>query len=189
MVLTTSHPFFRGAIRQAMQQLRHHGKDNPVVIKVSYFGLTPEQSVVYAAADLGPALLDGFTDGIWVESDSLTDEQSARLAFSILQSARLRITRTEYISCPSCGRTMFDLQHTLAEVKAATSSLKGLKIGVMGCVVNGPGEMADADYGYVGAGVGRVSLYRGKECVRKNIPAEEAVAALVDLIRSDGRWK
>lgn len=189
VVLTTTHPFFRGAIRQAMQQLRHHGKDNPVVIKVAYSGLTPEESVVYAAADLGPALLDGFTDGIWVESDSLTDEQSARLAFSILQSARLRITRTEYISCPSCGRTMFDLQHTLAEVKAVTSSLKGLKIGVMGCVVNGPGEMADADYGYVGAGVGRVSLYRGKECVRKNIPAEEAVGALVDLIRSDGRWK
>lgn len=189
LVLTTSHPFFRGAIRQAMQMLRHHGKDNPVVIKVSYTSLTPEETVVYAAADLGPALLDGFTDGIWVESDALTDDEAARLAFGILQSARLRITRTEYISCPSCGRTLFDLQQTLAAVKEATASLKGLKIGVMGCVVNGPGEMADADYGYVGAGVGRVSLYRGKECVKKNIPAEEAVEALVALIKSDGRWK
>ena len=123
-----------------------------------------------------------------MESDSLTDEQSARLAFSILQSARLRITRTEYISCPSCGRTMFDLQHTLAEVKAATSSLKGLKIGVMGCVVNGPGEMADADYGYVGAGVGRISLYKGKECIEKNIPAEDAISHLTDLIKANGDW-
>ena len=182
VVLTTEHPFFRGAIRQAMHQLSVHGKDNPVMIRVSYKGLTPEQTMVCAAADLGPALLDGFADGIQVESDSLS------LAFAILQSTRQRISRTEYISCPSCGRTMFDLQQTLAAVKAATSSLKGLKIGVMGCVVNGPGEMADADYGYVGAGVGRVSLYRGKECVRKNIPAEEAVAALTALIKSDGRW-
>lgn len=188
VVLTTEHPFFRGAIRQAMQQLSAHGKDNPVMIKVAYKGLTPEQTMVYAAADLGPALLDGFADGIQVESDALTDSESISLAFSILQSTRQRISRTEYISCPSCGRTMFDLQQTLAAVKAATSSLKGLKIGVMGCVVNGPGEMADADYGYVGAGVGRVSLYRGKECVRKNIPADEAVEALTALIKSDGRW-
>ena len=188
VVLTTEHPFFRGAIRQAMHQLSVHGKDNPVMIRVSYKGLTPEQTMVYAAADLGPALLDGFADGIQVESDSLSDSESISLAFAILQSTRQRISRTEYISCPSCGRTMFDLQQTLAAVKAATSSLKGLKIGVMGCVVNGPGEMADADYGYVGAGVGRVSLYRGKECVRKNIPAEEAVDALTALIKSDGRW-
>ncbi|MBJ2185266.1 MAG: (E)-4-hydroxy-3-methylbut-2-enyl-diphosphate synthase [Muribaculaceae bacterium] len=188
VVLTTEHPFFRGAIRQAMHQLSVHGKDNPVMIRVSYKGLTPEQTMVYAAADLGPALLDGFADGIQVESDSLSDSESISLAFAILQSTRQRISRTEYISCPSCGRTMFDLQQTLAAVKAATASLKGLKIGVMGCVVNGPGEMADADYGYVGAGVGRVSLYRGKECVRKNIPAEEAVDALTALIKSDGRW-
>ncbi len=188
VVLTTEHPFFRGAIRQAMHQLSVHGKDNPVMIRVSYKGLTLEQTMVYAAADLGPALLDGFADGIQVESDSLSDSELISLAFAILQSTRQRISRTEYISCPSCGRTMFDLQQTLAAVKAATSSLKGLKIGVMGCVVNGPGEMADADYGYVGAGVGRVSLYRGKECVRKNIPAEEAVDALTALIKSDGRW-
>ena len=124
-----------------------------------------------------------------IESDALTPGQSARLAFGILQSARLRITRTEYVACPGCGRTLFDLQTTLARVKEATSHLKGLKIGVMGCIVNGPGEMADADYGYVGAGVGKISLYKGKECVEKNIPAEEAVERLVELIKREGDWK
>lgn len=134
-------------------------------------------------------LLNGFADGIMVQSDTLGEAQCARLAYSILQSARLRFTHTEYISCPGCGRTLFDLQQTLARVKAATSHLKGLKIGVMGCIVNGPGEMADADYGYVGAGTGRISLYKGKECMEKNIPAEEAVEHLTELIKRCGDWK
>ena len=110
-------------------------------------------------------------------------------AFGILQAGRLRTTKTEYISCPGCGRTLFDLQTTIARVKEATSHLKGLKIGIMGCIVNGPGEMADADYGYVGAGRGKVSLYKQKECIEKNIPEEEAVGKLIELIKANGDWK
>ena len=142
-----------------------------------------------ASIDLGALLLKGFADGIEIVSDALTPDEASRLALAILQSARLRISHTEYIACPGCGRTLFDLQQTLARVKEATSHLKGLKIGVMGCIVNGPGEMADADYGYVGAGVGKISLYKGKECVEKNIPAEEAVSHLVELIKKCGDWK
>ena len=108
--------------------------------------------------------------------------------FGILQATRTRISKTEYISCPGCGRTLFDLQSTIARVKAATSHLKGLKIGIMGCIVNGPGEMADADYGYVGAGRGKISLYKKKECIEKNIPEEEAVERLVQLIKESGDW-
>ena len=112
----------------------------------------------------------------------------AQTELSILQASRLRFTKTDYIACPGCGRTLFDLQQTLRAVKEATSHLKGLKIGVMGCIVNGPGEMADADYGYVGAAAGRVSLYRGKTCIEMNIPQEEALPRLIALIKSDGRW-
>ncbi len=148
-----------------------------------------DEASLRAAIDCGSVLMSGFGDGILIEGDALTPARAARTAFAILQSARLRISHTEYISCPGCGRTLFDLQSTLAAVKAATAQLKGLKIGVMGCIVNGPGEMADADYGYVGAGAGRISLYRGKECVEKNIPSEEAVEHLVNLIKADGNWK
>ena len=109
--------------------------------------------------------------------------------FGILQATRVRISKTEFISCPGCGRTLYNLQTTIAKVKKATSHLKGLKIGIMGCIVNGPGEMADADYGYVGAGVGRISLYKGKVCVQKNIPENEAVERLVELIKENGDWK
>ena len=126
-------------------------------------------------------------DGIDLVADTMADEDRNRLALGILQAARRRVSRTEFVSCPGCGRTLFDLQSTVKTVKSATSHLKGLKIAVMGCIVNGPGEMADADYGYVGAGVGRVSLYRGKECVLKNIPSEEAVEHLLALLRADGR--
>ena len=132
--------------------------------------------------------MNGFCDGIWLETDSLSNDDCVRVSFSILQAARLRMTKTEFISCPSCGRTLYDLQSTLREIKAATSHLKGLKIGVMGCIVNGPGEMADADYGYVGAGVGRVSLYKGKQCVLKNIPTSEAIPRLIELIKENGDW-
>ena len=142
---------------------------------------TDDDSIKYQEAiDVISAIkvVDGYSDGIMIGGDALSPADAARTAFGILQSARLRFTHTEYISCPSCGRTMFDLQATLAAVKAATSRLKGLKIGVMGCIVNGPGEMADADYGYVGACAGHVSLYKGKECVEKNIPEAEAWSIL-----------
>lgn len=148
--------------------------------------MSPDEVMVAAAVDLGYLLLKYPLGGIAVEAGSLSQDERDTLALDILQATRKRISKTEYIACPSCGRTLFDLQSTLAGVKAATQGLKGLKIGVMGCIVNGPGEMADADYGYVGAGPGRVSLYRRKECVKKNIPAEEALPALLDLIKSDG---
>ena len=139
---------------------------------------------------MGALMMDGLCDGIWllndgdIPADIITDT-----AFGILQAARLRTTKTEYISCPGCGRTLYDLRTTIARIKEATKDMKGLKIGIMGCIVNGPGEMADADYGYVGAGVGKISLYRQKECVEKNIPEDEAVEHLLKLIENDRKKK
>lgn len=176
-------------LEAAMNILVAEGIDNPVILRGVYNGLDADTVRLRASIDLGALLLKGFADGIEIVSDVLTPDEASRLALAILQSARLRISHTEYIACPGCGRTLFDLQQTLARVKEATSHLKGLKIGVMGCIVNGPGEMADADYGYVGAGVGKISLYKGKECVEKNIPAEEAVSHLVELIKKCGDWK
>lgn len=176
-------------LEAAMNILVAEGIDNPVILRGVYNGLDADTVRLHASIDLGALLLKGFADGIEIVSDALTSDEASRLALAILQSARLRISHTEYIACPGCGRTLFDLQQTLARVKEATSHLKGLKIGVMGCIVNGPGEMADADYGYVGAGVGKISLYKGKECVEKNIPAEEAVSHLVELIKKCGDWK
>lgn len=176
-------------LEAAMNILVAEGIDNPVILREVYNGPDADTVRLRASIDLGSLLLKGFADGIEIVSDALTPDEASRLALAILQSARLRISHTEYIACPGCGRTLFDLQQTLARVKEATSHLKGLKIGVMGCIVNGPGEMADADYGYVGAGVGKISLYKGKECVEKNIPAEEAVSHLVELIKKCGDWK
>lgn len=178
-----------GEILAALHKIGSKKLANRVVITRRYDTLDAEEAALRAAIDCGAVLMAGFGDGLLIEGDALTPARAARTSFAILQSARLRISHTEYISCPGCGRTLFDLQSTLAAVKAATAQLKGLKIGVMGCIVNGPGEMADADYGYVGAGVGRVSLYRGKECIEKNIPSEEAVKHLIDLIKADGNWK
>lgn len=189
VLLESSHANYPAAIRQAMHMIMSAGKRNPVVLHARYdMPLTADEAVVRASVDLGAPLLDGFADGIRVSGSALAPGQAERLAFGILQSTRLRITRTEYIACPGCGRTLFDLPRTLQRVKEATAGLTGLKIGVMGCVVNGPGEMADADYGYVGAGKGQVSLYRGRECVEKGIDQEHAVERLVELIKSDGRW-
>ncbi len=189
ILLSSRHANRSGELKAAFHKLMSAGVGNPVVVSVRYDGVSADEAVIRASVDCGSLLMSGFADGLMIESDALTPGQSARLAFGILQSARLRITRTEYVACPGCGRTLFDLQTTLARVKEATSHLKGLKIGVMGCIVNGPGEMADADYGYVGAGVGKISLYKGKECVEKNIPAEEAVERLVELIKREGDWK
>lgn len=150
--------------------------------------MTADEVCIAAAVDLGSLLLNGYGDGVWLTAPSLEEDKIKSLLFTILQSTRRRITKTEFIACPSCGRTLFDLEGTLARVKAATSHLPGLKIAVMGCVVNGPGEMADADYGYVGAAVNRISLYRGKQCVQMNIPEDLAIEKLIAILKEDGKW-
>jgi len=147
-----------------------------------------EDGRLKSAIGIGTLLVDGIGDTIRV-SLSEDPENEIPVAFGILQATRARITKTEYISCPGCGRTLYDLQSTIKNIKQATSHLTGLKIGIMGCIVNGPGEMADADYGYVGAGKGKVYLYKGKECMEKNIPEEEAVEHLIALIKKNGDWK
>lgn len=170
------------------QSIRYHGTAVEVVGNtVTYTNDEPDwQSFqLHAAAECGRLLWDHSATRLTLANPRFTAEQLQRLAQDILQAARIRMYKTEYISCPGCGRTLFDLEKTIAKVKAATSHLKGLKIGIMGCIVNGPGEMADADYGYVGAGRGRISLYRGKECVLKNIPQEDAVEQLLALIEQD----
>lgn len=189
LILSSQNLNQSAAIQSAAHIITDAGVDNPIIAKVKYAGLTPDETVIAASADLGAILLNsGLHDGIMIETDSMSDDKLRELSLSILQAARLRMTRTEYISCPGCGRTMFDLQTTVNEIKAATSHLPHLKIGVMGCIVNGPGEMADADYGYIGAGVGRVSLYRGKQCIEKNIPSTDALPRLISLLKADGHW-
>ncbi|MBP3615144.1 MAG: (E)-4-hydroxy-3-methylbut-2-enyl-diphosphate synthase [Bacteroidaceae bacterium] len=172
-------------LRAIVHKLMSEGVGTPVIIRRTYHESSVESLRIKAAADLGVMFIDGLADGIWIENDGISDEQINAIAFGILQATRTRISKTEYIACPGCGRTMYDLQGTLARIKAATGHLKGLKIGVMGCIVNGPGEMADADYGYVGAARDKVSLYRKQVCVEKNIPEEEAIEHLLKLIESD----
>ncbi|MDE6454107.1 MAG: (E)-4-hydroxy-3-methylbut-2-enyl-diphosphate synthase [Muribaculaceae bacterium] len=177
-------------IRAQMHAMMSRADRRPAIILRRYpAGMPASQVTVEAAIEFGALLLDGFADGIAIDAPSLSADERAELSLGILQATRLRFTRTEYIACPGCGRTLFDLQRTLAEIKQATSHLTGLKIGVMGCIVNGPGEMADADYGYVGAAAGNVSLYRNKECVLKNIPAQEALPRLIQLIKDNGDWR
>ena len=159
----------------------------PVIIKKEYFSITKSEFQLYSSTDVGSLLLDGFGDGVWLCSD-FSNDINTKLSFGILQATRTRISKTEYISCPSCGRTLFDLQKVTSEIRSRTNHLKGVKIGIMGCIVNGPGEMADADYGYVGTGVGQISLYKGYEVVERNIPADTAVEALIDLIKANGDW-
>ncbi|MDB5019248.1 MAG: 4-hydroxy-3-methylbut-2-en-yl diphosphate synthase [Pedobacter sp.] len=161
----------------------------PVIIKRSYPDVNTDDLMLYAATDLGALFTDGFGDGTWITAGpnvglSLINATS----FGILQATRTRISKTEYISCPSCGRTLFDLQETTQLIRSRTDHLKGIKIGIMGCIVNGPGEMADADYGYVGTGPGKITLYRGKEVVKKNVNSERALDDLIDLMREDGNW-
>lgn len=187
VVVSSSHANPLADISSVIHRLWGMGLDNPVVASLDYDGVSPEQTVIRASAEFGALLLNGLVDGIEVISSTMDREALDRLALGILQASRRRVTKTEFVSCPGCGRTMFDLQETVARVKEATSMYPGLKIAVMGCVVNGPGEMADADYGYVGAGVGNVSLYRGKELVEKNIPSAEAVGRLIALMKADGR--
>jgi (E)-4-hydroxy-3-methylbut-2-enyl-diphosphate synthase len=161
----------------------------PVVLCRHYTENELQQLQIKSAVDLGVLFIDGFGDGIFLQNNgSITVEEINSVAFGILQASRVRVSKTEFISCPSCGRTMFNLQTVVAKVKAGTSHLTGLKIGIMGCIVNGPGEMADADYGYVGAGRGKVSLYKKKECLERNIPEDDAVNKLIDLIKENGDW-
>lgn len=176
-------------IRRQFAERYDTGNYKPTVIKISYpADYDADRVTVAASVDFGSLLLDGFGDGIWIEAPGVSAEKLHSLEMSILQATRRRISKTEYIACPGCGRTLFDLPSVLQTIKAGTSHLKGLKIGVMGCIVNGPGEMADADYGYVGAASGCVSLYKGKECKVKNIPADEALPRLIELIKENGDW-
>ncbi len=162
---------------------------SPVVVKSRYKGDDMEDVAVRAAADLGVLFLDGLADGIIVDAPALSEEQRSQIELMILQSSRVRQSKTEYIACPSCGRTLFDIEQSLAQIKAATSHLSHLKIGVMGCIVNGPGEMADADYGYVGAAPGRITLYKGRTLIERNIPQAEAIDRLIELIKRCGDWR
>ena len=185
LVASSDHVNAVGELRALVHRLMIEGVEAPVIIHRQYNESSIEALRIKASADLGVLLIDGLVDGLWIENPSSSAEELNALAFGILQATRARISKTEYIACPGCGRTMYDLQGTLARIKAATGHLKGLKIGVMGCIVNGPGEMADADYGYVGAARGKVSLYRRKECVEKNIPEDEAIERLLQLIEND----
>ena len=175
---------WRAAILNAMAD----GDRRPVLLKKRYDDTDAESLAVKAAADFGMLFLDGLADGLWIEAPGVSAATVDEIALLILQASRVRMTRTEYIACPGCGRTLYDLQKTLSDIKRRTSHLKGLKIGVMGCIVNGPGEMADADYGYVGAAAGKITLYKGRTVIRKNIPQQEAIEALVELIRENGDW-
>lgn len=177
-------------LRRLFVELMNRNVKVPVVIQRIYPTVSPEDLPLYAATDVGGLLVDGLGDGIMLSGAATSDTQKRHneLAFGILQAARTRITKTEYISCPSCGRTLFDLQETTAMIRQRTDHLKGVKIGIMGCIVNGPGEMADADYGYVGIGRDKIALYRGQQVIKKSVPAAKAVDELIELIREDGRW-
>jgi (E)-4-hydroxy-3-methylbut-2-enyl-diphosphate synthase len=207
LIVTTENEHGMAEQRRVFFELINNEIDNPVIIKRSYNNLSVDQFRLFASTDLGSLLIDGYGDGVWVEIQDnfltvqsnrkyirkFTKEESKekiinRTLFGILQATRARISKTEYIACPSCGRTLFDLQETTEMVRKKTEHLKGVKIAIMGCIVNGPGEMADADYGYVGSGVGKITLYRKKDIVRRNIPASEAVDALIGLIKEDGKW-
>ena len=164
------------------------GYTNPVIIRAVYTDSDPELFLLKASTELGRYFIDSLADGIWLENSNFISSENTHLAFNLLQATRARIFKTEYIACPSCGRTLFNIQDTLAKVKAATSHLKHLKIAVMGCIVNGPGEMADADYGFVGSAPGRVTLFKQKKAVKKNIPAENAINEMIHLIKDCNDW-
>lgn len=202
LILETDHHNGMADQRQFFQNLLEIGIDCPVIIKRSY---TPElfdgpigdlmsaeepisKIQLYAATDFGALLIDGLGSGIWIDSPATPIGRLTSLSFGILQATRSRISKTEYISCPSCGRTLFDLQETTQMIRSKTNHLKGLKIGIMGCIVNGPGEMADADYGYVGSGPDKITLYRGQEVVKRNVQSKDALNELIEIIKSDGMW-
>ncbi|MCR9249927.1 MAG: (E)-4-hydroxy-3-methylbut-2-enyl-diphosphate synthase [bacterium] len=189
LILETSNEHAMPAMRRVFVHLRN--SDIPVIVKRNYAGLNEDELMMYSATDIGGLLIDGFGDGVMLSENTYSPDQIKlcnQTAFGILQAARTRMTKTEYISCPSCGRTLFDLQETTAMIRKRTDHLKGVKIGIMGCIVNGPGEMADADYGYVGSGKGKITLYKGQDVVKRGVPSENAVDELIEIIREDGNW-
>lgn len=189
-VLTTDNLHGMAEQRRAIFELINRNINNPVILKRNYNGLDQDHFRLYTSTDLGGLLTDGLGDGSWLTSGNDTIDQLFinRTTFGILQAARTRISKTEYIACPSCGRTLFDLVEVTNKIRKRTEHLKGVKIAIMGCIVNGPGEMADADYGYVGSGVGKITLYRSREIVKKSINSENALDELIDLIKEDGLW-
>ena len=188
VILETDNTCAYSSLRQFFIECMEQKILNPIIIKRAYNNLSADDTLIYAATDVGALQIDGFGDGVWINT-SHSNSFSNEISFGILQASRTRISKTEYISCPSCGRTLFDLQETTEKIRSKTDHLKGIKIGIMGCIVNGPGEMADADYGYVGTGPGLISLYKGQNVVEKNIKAENAVDALIGLIQKNGDWK
>ena len=190
LVLETNNPHGMAEQRRAIIALMENDCEVPVILKRNYKGIMDDELQLHASTDIGALFLDGFGDGIWIDAPGIASEKMINgTAFGILQATRTRISKTEYISCPSCGRTLFDLQETTAKIRSRTDHLKGVKIGIMGCIVNGPGEMADADYGYVGTGPGKITLYKGKEVVERNIDENKAVDALIELIKKYGDWQ
>ncbi|MCF0160938.1 MAG: flavodoxin-dependent (E)-4-hydroxy-3-methylbut-2-enyl-diphosphate synthase, partial [Bacteroidaceae bacterium] len=187
VISQSNHPNRTGEHRALVHEMTRAGLSNPVIIFQHYAEEVKDDFQLKSAADMGALMMDGLVDGIYLhnQNQAIATEVIDATEFAVLQAARLRTSKTEYISCPGCGRTLYDLEDTIRRIKAATSHLKGLKIGIMGCIVNGPGEMADADYGYVGAARGKVSLYKKKECIEKNIPSDEAVERLIDFINKD----
>ena len=173
--------------RKFIIDMINRGITTPVIINRHYNTKSNLEFLLHSSTDIGSLLIDGLGDGVWIDFDS-DNGLVNQTVFGILQASRMRISKTEYISCPSCGRTLFDLQETTSNIREVTNHLKGVKIGIMGCIVNGPGEMADADYGYVGTGAGYISLYKGQDVVKKNIPTDKAVDALIDLIKEHGDW-
>jgi (E)-4-hydroxy-3-methylbut-2-enyl-diphosphate synthase len=209
LCLSSNNPHFVPAMRRMLVELMERKIQNPVILLCDSNWQTADEHLIHYSTGCGALLLDGMGDGIWLGmssdsydlatknqnasgrnySNNITVEQFINsTAFSILQATRTRISKTEYISCPRCGRTVFDLQETTAKIRSITNHLKGVKIAIMGCIVNGPGEMADADFGYVGSGIGKITLYKGKDIVKKNINSEVAVDALITLLKESDAW-
>jgi (E)-4-hydroxy-3-methylbut-2-enyl-diphosphate synthase len=194
LVLTTRNAHGLAEQRRFFVALENEQLSLPVVVSRFYDSVDEERLLLYASTDVGGLLIDGLGDGVMLQWRASVENRETylsllnRTSFGILQAARTRMTKTEYISCPSCGRTLFDLQETTAMIRSHTDHLKGVKIGIMGCVVNGPGEMADADYGYVGSGKGKITLYKGQDVVKRGVPSENAVLELIDMIKEDGAW-
>ncbi len=206
LIIETDNKHGMAEQRRVFFKLIQEKINNPVIVKRNYKNISSDELRLFASTDLGALLIDGLGDGVWITSENLDKSKNAsnqstkfsgieskekfinRTLFGILQAARVRISKTEYIACPSCGRTLFDLQETTDMIRKRTEHLKGVKIAVMGCIVNGPGEMADADYGYVGSGIDKITLYRNKDVVKRSVPAENAVNELIELIKEDGNW-
>ncbi|MDP4255336.1 MAG: flavodoxin-dependent (E)-4-hydroxy-3-methylbut-2-enyl-diphosphate synthase, partial [Bacteroidota bacterium] len=190
LCLWSSHPLAMPSIRRFMMELINQDIRCPVILAVESHEQTRDEQLIHFSTEAGALLLDGLGDGIWLMTGAgkAGHRRLNDWAFSILQATRTRISRTEYISCPSCGRTLFDLQETTARIRAVTHHLKGVKIAIMGCIVNGPGEMADADFGYVGSGPGKITLYKGKEVVKRGVDSAVAVEELIGLLKASDAW-